>query len=96
MSKTSQRIESSKKYAKEMFKSGFDDAVSGYGFRWRRHPKMNNYKLGYRKGKALLRNKMHTKPASASKSVKYYATLATVSTVLYTLVIYTAIDKGWF
>lgn len=26
----------------------------------------------------------------------YYATLATVSTVLYTLVIYTAIDKGWF
>jgi hypothetical protein len=26
----------------------------------------------------------------------YYAALAVVSTALYTLVIYTAIDKGWF
>jgi len=44
MSKTAQR-------KREMFKQGQDDYLSGYGFRWKRHPFLGYYARGYHEAK---------------------------------------------
>lgn len=47
MSKTAQRKRSA-------HKQGYNDAQSGYGYRWKAHPFLNAYDAGYRLGKAHL------------------------------------------
>jgi len=95
MSKTSQRIRSDKHLTKQLYKIGFNDAVTGYGFRWRRHPKINDYRMGFKKGKESITTESTIEPVRKNKYT-YYALLAVWVLYAWTQLVITAIDKGWF
>ncbi len=95
MSKTSQRIQSIRHNSKVMYQSGFSDAISGYGFRWRRHPNMSQYRLGYEKGMERRKPVGSAKEAKYSKNYLYWITVLTLGAVCWGAVIYQAISNGW-
>ncbi len=79
-----------------MFKDGFDDAVSGYWFRWRSHPRLNDYRLGYKKGELTLINNPSSEVVVNGFEKLNWTITAISSISLYMLVFYFAITNGWF
>lgn len=59
MSKTRQKELSAKKEREKLYEQGYNDGYrysnwpnSKAGFRWKQHPYINNYRCGYKKGRA--------------------------------------------
>ena len=50
MSKTSQRAASKKHAAKKAYEQGYNDATTTQWFRWKTHPYLNEYRVGYNAG----------------------------------------------
>ena len=50
MSKTKQRQVSSKSSGVELKKQGYNDAINGKNFKWRKHPKIKYYSDGFEAG----------------------------------------------